>query len=107
MLGTAFEVLAPFSAYIKALELTGMFVSEIPQFPRLDFRALQYLYFDDYKGRRQDFIVRLLDTVQISDPPPMTFNLRLSPTVFSTLMHYPAFRNAHRLTINFSKGFHA
>jgi hypothetical protein len=102
MLVTAFRVLAPFSAYIKALKIVGGLVSKTPQFDKslqLNFRTLQHLYFDDDEGRCKDFMVQLLNAVQISGTSPVSYHIFLRQDGFSTLLRHSTVRNAVELNI--------
>ena len=73
------------------------------QFPQLDFRMLQHLYYNDTTGRCKDFMVHILNSVQNSGIHPLSYNLRLVPHGFSPLLHHSAIRNALELELCSSK----
>jgi hypothetical protein len=106
MLVTAFEVLAPFSAYIKALKIVVSYTwptPQLPQLPQLDFQMLQRLYCDDIEGTCEDFMIHLLNTVQISGIPPPSYHLCVAPYVFPSLLRHSAVRNAVKLELRSRK----
>jgi hypothetical protein len=106
LIKTIFDVLAPFSAYIKTLEIVEWYRSGPSRFhplPQLNFRALQHLSFSDTRASCHDFMVHILNTVQTSAINPISFRLSLHPETFQPILRHSAISKAIKLDIESGK----
>jgi hypothetical protein len=100
------EGLAPFSAYIKTLEIVEWFSSEPLRFhtmPQLDFRALQYLSLSDTQDNYHDFTIHILNTVQKSAITPISLRLSLNIYTFPPILRHSAISRAIQLDVEAGK----
>jgi hypothetical protein len=97
-----FEVLAPFSAYIKTLRVYGALGPKSPQFyplPRLDLGSLQKLSFTDAERRHGILVDELLDALYESGDGSVSFQFHLDADDLRTVLRHPALRRSLEVVI--------
>jgi hypothetical protein len=106
LINAIIEVLAPFSAYIKTLEIEELYNlshCQLHPFPQLDFRALQYLSLSDEDRNYRDFMIHILNMLQKSVITPVCFRFTLHAGAFQPILSHSVISNALELEVNAGK----
>jgi hypothetical protein len=101
-----FEVLAPFSAYVRLLEIEGcdnLGPFKFHLLPQLDFGALQYLSLSDKEANHHDFMIHILNTMQKSGITTDTLCLSLHPRTFQPVLRHSVISKAIHLNVEAGK----